>query len=206
MALAFLKFRGRTNGNYSFQADIGTAKYFKYVTASKQKKIKVGKNEFITVLDENKKVSKVYQLNEAMQKINKGGFPLMIPETEIDADAKYVQLYSFSNSRSKAPTISNIIRVYPMVGRTHNLTFSNSLETTIKNESIMQETLVRNKAFNYQEPKLSKVMFWNAIINALPALLGHAAPVIGSPVGGSNTNQPATNTRITQQKATKQVK
>ncbi|WP_044398259.1 hypothetical protein [Lacinutrix sp. Hel_I_90] len=195
MALAFLKFQGKNNGNYTFQADIGTAKYFKYVTASKQKKIKVGKNEFITVLDENKKVSKLLQLNEAMQKINKGSFPLTIPETEIDADAKYVQLYSFSNRRSKAPTISNIIRLYPMVGRTHNLTFSNSIETTIKNESIMQETLVRNKAFNYQEPKLSKVMFWNAIINALPTIVEHAAPVIGSLVGGSNTNQPATNTQ-----------
>lgn len=198
MALAVLKFKGRTNGNYVFQADIGTAKNFKYVLASKQKKLRIGKNEFIKVLDEDKKVSKLLQLNEAMHKLNKGRFPLTIPETEIDANAKYIQLYSFSNNRSKAPTISNIIRLYPVVRRSHkanNLAYSNSFETTNKNESIMRETLVKNKAFNYQEPKLSKVMFWNAIISALPTIIEHAAPIIGSLVAGSNNNQSSTNTQ-----------
>lgn len=183
MALAFLQFRGRSEGSYVFQADIGTAKLFKYVLAEKRKKLRVGKDEFIEVLTENKKVSKVYQIKEAMHKLNNGSFPLKIPESEIEADTKYVQLYSFSNNSTSSPTISNIIRLYPVVGRRNEakgLSYSSSFNNGNKNETTMQDTLVKNKEFIYREPRLSKIMFWNAIINALPTIVEHAAPILGS--------------------------
>lgn len=201
MALAFLQYRGRSEGNYVFQADIGTAKFFKYVLAEKRKKLKVGTNEFIEVLTENKMVSKLHQLNDAMNKLNNGSFPLKIPENEIKDNTRYVQLYSFTDRATKVPTISNIIRLYPLVGRTNegkSLSYGSSLKNGHKNDITMQQMLVKNKEFRYREPQLSKVMFWNAIINALPAIVEHAAPIIGSLLKDSKSN-PSTSEKATEE-------
>lgn len=182
MALAFLQFRGKQNGHYVYHADIGTAQFFKYVQGEHKKKLKVGKNEFIRVLDGVKKASKLMELNPAMQKIGNGRFPLKIPENEIIEEARYIQLYSYPKRSIKAPTVSNILRMLPRTGssiKVRGTTLNNSFSTDFLKQSDMQETVVRNRAFNYREPQLSQVMFWNAIVKTLPTIVKHAAPIIG---------------------------
>jgi len=188
MALAFLQFRGQNNGYYLFQADVGTAKYFKYILGENKHKLRVGKHEFVKVLSGRKKASKLLQVNEIMQKLKMGRFPLKIPEGELNDKTHYIQLYSYNTKSSTAPTISNIVQLYPVVGRGKKiggLQLSLSQTNYNKNVATMQDTRVKNKAFKYREPQLSKVMFWNAIVNALPTIIKHAAPVIGGLLKGA---------------------
>ena len=170
-----------------FQADVGTAKYFKYILGEKIYKLRVGKHEFIKVLSGRKKASKLLQINEAMQKLKMGRFPLKIPERELSDKTHYVQLYSYNTKTSTAPTISNIVQLYPIVGRGSKIggvQLSLSQNNYNKNVVKMQDVMVKNKAFKYREPQLSKVMFWNAIVNALPTIVKHAAPIIGGLLKG----------------------
>jgi len=209
MALAFLQFRGKQNGHYVFHADVGTAKYFRYVLGENKKRLRVGRNEFVEVISGQKRVSQLQSLNPAMQKIGNGAFPLKIPTTEIVDNARYIQLYSYPNRTVKVPTISNILRVYPVTGRGSykigGVTLSSSLSSDYIKDTKMQETVVTNKAFNYKEPQLSKVMFWNAIVKALPTIVKHAAPIIGGLLGPKNDTSNSNETTASSDDKTTEV-
>lgn len=198
MAFAFLRYKGKADADFLFQADIGTAKFFSYTLGEKKRNLKVGKNEFVEVLNGEKRRSKLMQINDARHKIGQGRFPLRIPESELTRNTKYVQLYSFNNRQNKAPTLSNIVRLYPNVGRELAFNKSNYGEMFTNEIEIMNhipQTNIKNKAFSFSEPRMSKVMFWSTIVNALPTIVKHAAPIIGGllkgggqqPSSGSNT-------------------
>jgi len=184
MALAFLTYKGPLADALLFQADIGTSQYFKYVLGERITKLRVGKRDYIKVLDGEKRSSRLFRLKNDQQLLQ-GMFPIQVAKSELTEDYKYIQLYSFSSEQRTAPTISKIIRL-PVYGRKNNLSeFITGLSmTTIKNDETMHDIEVKNKAHCPEEPHMSKVMFWNTIVGALPGLLKQAAPLLGGLLGG----------------------
>ncbi|MBC9794792.1 hypothetical protein [Sinomicrobium weinanense] len=185
MALSVIQFRGRDQGHYVFNADIGTARYFRYVLGSEAVKLKTGKNrkDTIQVVSGRKKASRLFEVNPALQKINRGEFPLKIPENEIDENTRYIQLYSFSGKKQKVPTISRIIKLYPPITKRvpehKGHLWSGEQSKRMIKQVKMQDFTVTNKAFGHREPSMSKVMFWNTIVSRLPDIIANAAPIIG---------------------------
>ncbi|OEK08222.1 hypothetical protein A8C32_01800 [Flavivirga aquatica] len=203
MALAYLKYKGQEDSHYVFHADTGTAKFFRYVLGEKSIKLRVGNSDTIRVVSGNKKASSLFKVNETLHSL-RSSFPLKIPEHEVTEGIKYIQLYSFNDANNKAPTVSKILRLMPV--RTHNSEFAGitlSLETQekpiAKNYNTMQNIQLKNKALNYHEPPLSKVMFWNALVGALPSLLQQAAPILGSLLGNLNKGGNNNNNNNSQQ-------
>ncbi|WP_346882218.1 hypothetical protein [uncultured Algibacter sp.] len=204
MALAYLRYKGYENDHYVFHVDTGTAKFFRYVLGEERLKLRVGDNDIIQVLSGNKTASKLFKVNEALHRVT-SSFPLKIPKKVITEGIKYVQLYSFNDVKNKAPTVSKVLRLMPV--RTHNSNFAGislSLKTeqklSVKKNNIMQTIPLKNKALSYGEPPLSKVMFWSALVGALPSLLQQAAPVLGSLLG--NLNSGGTNNNTQNQQST----
>ncbi len=197
MALAIIKYKGPQKDALLFHADIGTSQYFKYVLGERIIKLKVGKRKYIKVLGGEKKSSRLFQLKKGKARLLFGMFPLAIPKKELTENYKYIQLYSFSSGQKTAPTISKILRL-PVYGRKNNLSeFITGLSTTIpKHTEIMEHIDIKNKKHCPEEPAMSKVMFWNAIIGVLPGLLKQAAPILGGLLGSlggkSNNNSDAT--------------
>lgn len=204
MALAYLQYKGREDGHYVFQADTGTAKFFRYVLGEKSIKLRVGDRDAISVLTGNKKTSSLYKVNETLHKIT-SSFPLKVPEQEITNDLKYIQLYSFNDAKNKAPAVSKVLRLMPV--RRHNsefagitLSLEKKEESIAKHDNTMPNIQLKNKPLSYREPPLSKVMFWDALVGALPNLLQQAAPVLGGLLGNLNKGG-ASNSEQTQQSA-----
>ncbi|NMH88785.1 hypothetical protein [Flavivirga algicola] len=204
MALAYLKYNGYEDGHYIFYADTGTAKFFRYVLGEKSIKLRVGDRDTIKVLSGNKKTSSLYKVNETLHGLT-SLFPLRIPEHEITDRIKYIQLYSFNDAKNKAPTVSNILRL--MLVKRHNsefagvtLTLETNKKSIAKDYNTMQNIQLKNKALSYREPPLSKVMFWNALVGALPNLLQQAAPILGGLLGNLNLGG-TNNGQQTQQSA-----
>lgn len=197
MALAYLQFKRRENGHYVFHADTGTARFFKYVLGENRTTLRVGDRDKINVISGYKSTSKLFKVNETLHKVN-SAFPLKVPEHEITEDVKYIQLYTYNDAKNKAPTVSKVLRLMPVRG--HNsefagvtLTLKTNEQLEAKQDYIMQDIILKNKALNYREPALSKVMFWNALVGALPNLLQQAAPLLGGLLGNLNNGSSNNN-------------
>jgi len=197
MALAYLKYKGPQEDALHFLADIGTATYFRYVLGEEVIKLRVGKQNNIKVLGGEKKSSPLFQLKNH-QKILQEMFPITVSKSELTATYKYIQLYSYSSNKRTAPTISRIIRLPVYVRKTRESEFMRGLSiTTLNNDEIMQHIEIKNKKHCPDEPAMSKVMFWNTIVGALPGLLKQAAPILGGLLGrggraSSNNNSAET--------------
>lgn len=184
MSLAVLKYKGQNDEYLQFEADTGTANFYSIVLGEEIKKIRVSNKQYIKVLTGNKIVSNLQELDDKKKAIT-SSFPLKIPVNAIPRETNYVQLYSFKR-RNAAPTISNIIRL-PIRFRNNQMSkimeFNLLQPEVIKEPNTLEAINVKKKANSCKEPAVSKPMFLQSLVGALPSLLKSAVPLLGGLLG-----------------------
>ena len=179
MALAFLKYLEKSDGHHVFEADIGTNTYYQYKTGKEKRKQKG-----LELVDE---VSHQSALIKAPV-TNRNGFDtrfvFRIQENLINRDNRFIQLFSYKTQNQISPAISEVVTILPSMSdfnadyklpKMMTLTHTNGHSSKIKTEHA--PCLIK-------ETRVSEAMFFNAILGALPNLLGNALPMIGKMIPG----------------------
>lgn len=183
MALAILKYIGRSDGHHEFEADTGTSAYYQYKTG-KSKRSSKG----LELVDEIAYQSAVIRAPV----LNPNGFDtrfrFKIPGSAVTRDNRFIQLTSFRNATQQSPSVSEVLSILPSINDsnvdyklpkimtlTHTLTHSNTHRSEIP---------VERALCDIKENKVSEAMFFNAILGALPSLLPKALPMISKIIPG----------------------
>ena len=180
MALSYLKYKRKADGEYHFVADIGTNKFFRYQTGKNSRKI-----YGIEVLDEVEYRSPLYQRHVSDSQLLNTEFLLKIPGESINRESNFIQLVSYKTKDEKSPAVSEIINMKPYIAENSARLFS--VHQTCNNETDMNNANVINQEMSFTQPQVSEAMFWGTIFNALPDVLKMAGPVISNLLGGKKS-------------------
>lgn len=179
MALAFLKYLEKSDGNYVFEADIGTNTFYQYKTG----KTKI-KQRGLEVVDE---VGHQSALIKAPVEHNAGfntRFVFRVPEGVITRDNRYVQLFSFKTQHQRSPAISDVILILPVMSDLNGDFKLPKMMTLTHTNGHTSAIPMEHAQCRLKENKVSEAMFFNAILGALPNLLTNALPMIGKAIPG----------------------
>jgi len=171
MALAILKPAGQKNGAFQFRTDIGTSNFYQYRIGERKKKYRgVDQLELISYR------SPIMTRNNITQKVVGSTFVLEIPQHHFNREKDKVQLVSFKKKNGTGMAMSDVVRVLPNLRKNESPLFPN-FTLSLENKN-MESTTVKHKPFIYRESKLSKPMFWGALIGAIPSIIKVAAPLV----------------------------
>lgn len=195
MALAILKPAGQKNGAFQFKIDIGTSNFYQYRIGEKKTKYRgIDQLELISYR------SPIMTRNNITQKVVGSSFVLEIPQHHFNREKDKIQLVSFKKKNGTGIAMSDVVRVLPNLKRNESPLFPN-FTLSLENKN-MESTTVKHKPFIYRESKLSKPMFWGALIGAIPAIVKVAAPLVKKlfskkkkPAASTGTPAPASSTK-----------
>lgn len=174
MALAFLRLDDTAGDNISFHADTGSNRFYRY---------KIGKEKSsLGGLEQIEQTSYASpMLGNPEMNVFSTAFRLEIPKRLFDRQNRLVQLYSFSNASGEGPAVSRVLEIfYPDVQENVFLSQSLSREITEKNMAVSPFNPCRSATFSFQESRLSKGLFLEALLQ----IAGNLAPQISQAVAG----------------------
>jgi hypothetical protein len=183
MALAILKYVGKSDGHHEFEADTGTNGYYQY-KAGKAKR----RHRGLEFVDEVAYQSAILKVPVTSPNSFETRFRFRIPDQAVTRESRFIQLSSYRGPNMQSPAVSEIVTVLPSINDlngdyklpkimslTHTLTHS---------ETRRSEVPVERALCDIKENKVSEAMFFNALLGALPNLLTNALPMISKIIPG----------------------
>jgi hypothetical protein len=183
MALAILKYIGKSGGHHEFEADIGTSTYYQYKTGKVKRKEKG-----LELVDEVLHQSAVIKAPVLEHNGFNTRFRFRIPEDMITRDNRFIQLSSYKAPSQLSPSVSEVVTLLPVI---------NDLNGDYKLPKMMTLTHTNGHAtkdiskipcerapLQIKDSTVSEAMFFNAILGALPNLLTNALPMISKIIPG----------------------
>src|SRR3990170_4836462 len=98
MALAILKYLEKADGHHVFEADIGTNRYYHYKTGKSKRK-----HKGLELVDDIMHQSALIQAPVSNAKSFDTRFIFTIPETAVNRDNRFIQLFSFKTRNQASP-------------------------------------------------------------------------------------------------------
>ena len=179
MALAVLKYLEKSDGHHVFEADIGTNTFYQYKTGKEKRKQKG--LELVDGITHQSALIKA-------PVTNKDGFNtrfiFRIQEQAIDRDNRFIQLFSYKEQHQASPAISEVVTILPAMSD-FNADFKLPKMMMVSHaHGHGSQIRTEHAPCHIKENKVSEAMFFNAILGAIPNLLGNALPMIGKIIPG----------------------
>ena len=179
MALAILRNKGANGQTHLFEANIGTNRFFQYQIGKREKTPKG-----LSFLGDITYKSPLLTADHPSQQLLGVAFKLEVPNRHFKEGANKIQLLSFKRKDGTGLAISEIISVLPKLPFNHSSPLS-AFALSVDHHN-MQPILVKHKSFSYQEPGISRSMFWGALLSALPTIISTGVPLVKKLLGGKN--------------------
>ncbi len=198
MALAFLTYRGPSDGNLMFEADIGTNDFFQ-VNVGRT----IRRHGGLQILDDLRFTSPILRLRKDNE-LYGTKFMLPVPDAAFADRSRYIQLWSYKTPERTGPALSRVVAVGGSV--------ANALPEPARSLSEpdcppMTHYPVRSQA-SYRESNLSTGMFWTQLLGMLPGIVDAAAPSLrgllsaggggGGGGGGTSSSTPQSGQNLVQ--------
>jgi hypothetical protein len=193
MALAVLKYLEKSDGHHVFEADIGTNTFYQYKTGKEKRKQK-GLELVDGIMHQSALIKAPVTHKEGFNT----QFVFRIQEQTINRDNRFIQLFSYKGQNQVSPAISEVVTILPTMNdfngdfklpKMMTLTHTHGHDSQIRTEYA---------PCHIKENRVSEAMFFNAILGALPSLLGNALPMIGKIIPGLQKALPVVERKFCQ--------